>query len=251
MMTCHTELRDSIVEAVKTNIEGKDVAVACSGGLDSGLVSALAKRYARSVTLYTCGTSNAFDVAMAKDLSEKIGLPWNHVQISKSNICDMISELALAGDTDDAFTISYELQLFSVCMAAKEDIVLSGQGSDEYFMGCAKFVGASDDEYAILVETAKQRLNEISVPCEKKIAKHFGKTLIYPYLEDSVRSKDRRHRHSGDETGRHVVPQIGPQGHSEGPRIRIPCRKGEEILAVRLRDHGSDTRIGQRKRHGV
>lgn len=189
MMTCHTELRDSIVEAVKTNVEGKDVAVACSGGLDSGLVSALAKRYARSVTLYTCGTSNAFDVAMAKDLSEKIGLPWNHVQISKSNICDMISELALAGDTDDAFTISYELQLFSVCMAAKEDIVLSGQGSDEYFMGCAKFVGASDDEYAILVETAKQRLNEISVPCEKKIAKHFGKTLIYPYLEDSVRSR--------------------------------------------------------------
>ena len=72
MMTCHTELRDSIVEAVKTNVEGKDVAVACSGGLDSGLVSALAKRYARSVTLYTCGTSNAFDVAMAKDLSEKI-----------------------------------------------------------------------------------------------------------------------------------------------------------------------------------
>ena len=56
-------------------------------------------------------------------------------------------------------------------------------------MGCAKFVGASDDEYAILVETAKQRLNEISVPCEKKIAKHFGKTLIYPYLEDSVRSR--------------------------------------------------------------
>lgn len=185
-MTCRTGLRDAIVDAIRRSVEDRDVAIACSGGLDSGLVSSVAKEYARSVTLYTCGTSNAFDVAMAKDLAEKISLPWNHVQISKSNICDMISELAIAGDTDDPFTISYELQLFSVCMAAKEEVVLSGQGSDEYFGGCAKFVGTSDEDYAILVEAAKQRLNEISVPCERRIAKHFGKTLIYPYMDDSV-----------------------------------------------------------------
>ena len=188
-MTCRTELRDAIVETIRRNTEHRDVAVACSGGLDSGLVSAIAKEYADSVTLYTCGTANAFDVAMAKDLSEKLDLPWNHVQISKNNITDMIAELAAAGDTDDPFTISYELQLFSVCMAAKEETVLSGQGSDEYFMGCAKFIGASDEDYAVLVEAAKERLNEISIPCELKIAEHFGKKLIYPYLEDSVRTE--------------------------------------------------------------
>lgn len=188
-MACDEALRDSIVRAVNGYAAGKDVAVACSGGLDSGLVAALAQKCAHSVTLYTCGTANAFDVAMAKDLSDRLGLPWVHVKISQSNIENLISELAVAGNTDDPFTISYELQLFCVCMAASESTVLTGQGSDEYFMGCAKFVGCSDADFMIMQEAAKERLLSISVPCERNIAAHFGKTLCYPYLEKGVQTE--------------------------------------------------------------
>jgi len=178
----------SIVEAVRKGVEGKDIGVAFSGGLDSGLVSAIAKEYARSVTLYTCGTTNAYDVVMARDLSEKLRLPWVHVQISKGNIEDNIRGLILASGTSDPFTVSYELPLFCVCKEANEDVVLTGQGSDEYFMGCAKFVGRSDEDYDILVKAGVERLLNVSVPCEIKIADHFGKTLIYPYLDEKVTS---------------------------------------------------------------
>ena len=180
------DLESTIVEAVRSRCECRDVAVAFSGGLDSGLISALAKRYASSVHLYTCGTANAFDVAMARDLSAKLELPWTHVQISKGNVEGCIRRMIAATGESDPFTISYELPLFCVCEAAEEDVVLSGQGSDEYFMGCAKYVGCSDGDYQAYVRDGVERLMSVSVPCEERIAAHFGKEMAYPYLDTAV-----------------------------------------------------------------
>lgn len=179
-------LRDSIIASIKKNTEGKDIGVAFSGGLDSGLAAAVAKEYARSVTLYTCGTDTSYDVIMARDLSEKIGLPWVHASISKDNVESNIRELIAATGTRDPFTISYELQLFCVCKASGEDSILTGQGADEYFMGCAKFVGCPYADYEIFRKDSVKRLLEVSIPCEKAIAAHFGQSIAYPYLDEVV-----------------------------------------------------------------
>ncbi len=182
----YDKVRDALVTFIRNNVEGKDVAVAFSGGLDSGLVSAIAKEYANSVTLYTCGTNTAYDVVNAKDLAETLGLPWVHVPISKWTVEFHIRDLITATKVSDPFTISYELPLFCVCKEMKEKLVLSGQGADEYFMGCAKFVDQSNYDYEMLKKAAVERLMDVSVPCEQAIAEHFGQTLIYPYLDPSV-----------------------------------------------------------------
>jgi asparagine synthase (glutamine-hydrolysing) len=185
----YAEVERAIVDAVIDSVEGKDVAVAFSGGLDSGLISAIAKRYADSVHLYTCGTDEAHDVIMAKDLSERLELPWTHVRISKRNMEPLIREMVSATRITDPFTISYEMQLFCVCREAKEDAVVTGQGADEYFMGCSKFVDQTDRDYEMQRDAAAERLIRISIPCEKVIAKHFGKSLLYPYMADGVISE--------------------------------------------------------------
>ncbi len=185
----YSSLEDSIVNVIKKNVEGKDIGVAFSGGLDSGLVSAISKRYANSVTLYTCGTDKAYDVLMAKDLSEKLELPWVHARISINDIEERLKEMIVTTDTTDPFTLSYELQLYSVCMTAKEDWIVTGQGADEYFMGCAKFIDQPDQDYEVLKDSAVGRLVDVSVPCERRIAAHFKKELIYPYMDNDVVSE--------------------------------------------------------------
>lgn len=165
---------------------GKEVAVAFSGGMDSGLVAALAKKYARSVTCYTCGTDDSFDVQAGRELAEKLELPWVHCRIGEDTIENDIRELIQATRVSDPFTISYELQLFTVCRKAHEPVILTGQGSDEYFGGCAKSVEDDDDEYEAVTEWGVERLMKVSVPCEMSIASHFKKRLAYPYLDDEV-----------------------------------------------------------------
>ena len=185
-MAAYEQLSRSIEESVRSLCEGKRVGIAFSGGMDSGLVAALAKRYARSVTCYTCGTDDSFDVAAGKELAEKLDLPWVHCRISKESIEDDIREFILSTKVSDPFTISYELQLFTVCRAAHEPVVLSGQGSDEYFGGCANSVNDNDSEYQAVMDWGVERLMKVSVPCELSIAKHFKKHLEYPYLDEDV-----------------------------------------------------------------
>ena len=186
MKSEYPELAEAIVSAVTAGASGRRVAVAFSGGLDSSLAAGLAARCADSVTLYTCGSDGSFDVLAAEELSSKLDLPWVHVRISEDDVEEEIRRLIAATGTDDPFTISYELQLFTVCERCREDTVISGQGADEYFMGCAKYVGCTDGDYDAYVKDGVRRLKEVSVPCELAIAAHFGRTLVYPYMDDRV-----------------------------------------------------------------
>ncbi len=185
-MAEHERLGRALEESVRSSCEGKRVAIAFSGGLDSGMVAALASKYARSVTCYTCGTDDSFDVAAGRELAEKLGLPWVHCRISEENIENTIREFILATGVSDPFTITYDLQLFTVCREAEERIVLTGQGSDELLNGTNNIVTDSDDEYERLRAWGMDRLMKVSVPCETTIARHFKKKLFYPYLDPAV-----------------------------------------------------------------
>ena len=179
-------LASAIDETVRRMSSGRRVAVAFSGGLDSGLVACLAGRYAESVTLYTCGTDGSFDVLAAEELSSRIGLPWVHLRISEEDIEDLVRGTASAGGDADPFTVSYELQLYCVLLRSSEDTVLSGQGADEYFMGCAKYVECADCDFEAYVRDGIRRLDEVSVPFERSMARSLRKEVLYPYLDQEV-----------------------------------------------------------------
>ncbi len=182
----YEELGRAIEESVRKACEGKRVGIAFSGGLDSGLIAALAKKYARSVTCYTCGTDDSFDIAAGRELAGKLDIPWVQCRISEDNIEETIREMILATKVSDPFTISYDLQLFTVCREAGERVILTGQGSDEYFGGCANSVNEDDSEYKAVMDWGVERLYKVSIPCEQSIAMHFKKKLFYPYLDRDV-----------------------------------------------------------------
>lgn len=185
-MAKYEELGIAIEESVRRACEGKRVGVAFSGGMDSGLIAALASKYAKSVTCYTCGTDDSFDVAAGRELAGILDLPWVQCRISKESIENDIRELILATKVSDPFTISYEMQLFTVCRTADERLILSGQGSDEYFGGCANSVTEDDAGYESFRDWGLERLMKVSIPCERSIASNFKKKIAYPYLDDEV-----------------------------------------------------------------
>ena len=179
-------LENAIVSAVRTGVEDRDVAVAFSGGLDSGLVAAIAKDYARSVTLYTSGKDESYDVVMARDMSERLGLPWLHIPITKDNIESRLREMISITGTSSPLTLSFELPLFFVCRTVHERYIIGGQGSDELFAGYTKYVNMPDDELVRAMKSDMGKLITSTIPHETKVANHFGKTILYPYIDPIV-----------------------------------------------------------------
>jgi asparagine synthase (glutamine-hydrolysing) len=187
LMSVESEnLENALVSAVKSQVQGEDVAVAFSGGLDSGLVAALAKEYARSVTLYTSGKDNSYDVVMAQEMSEKLGLPWLHIPLNEDNIEARLREMISITGTSSPLTLSFELPLFFVCRTVREKYILSGQGSDELFAGYSKYIGLTDDELDRMRKADLGKLISSTVPHETKVADHFGRKILYPYLDPIV-----------------------------------------------------------------
>ncbi len=179
-------LERAIVSAIKNDVEDQDVAVAFSGGLDSGLVAAISKDYARSVTLYTSGRDKSYDVVMAQEMSEKLGLPWLHIPITEDNIESRLREMITITGTSSPLTLSFELPMFFVCRTVHEKYIIGGQGSDELFYGYSKYVGLPDDELVRLRKTDMGKLITSTIPHETLVADHFGKRIYYPYMDPLV-----------------------------------------------------------------
>ena len=78
--------------------EGRDVAVAFSGGIDSGIVAALAVRHASSVRLYTAGTEGSHDIAAAREIAPQIGAELSEIAVRESDIPDILINATVDSD---------------------------------------------------------------------------------------------------------------------------------------------------------
>jgi len=183
-------------DAVSRETKGKDLAVAFSGGLDSGLVTAIAKKYAAKISLYTAGTVRSkdgtadpgwsYDARMAKEVASDLNLEWNHVVIGEEGLRNTIEEMIRITGTTDLLTLSFELPVFYVCANCKEEYVMTGQGADEIFAGYSKYVGLEEEPLRKMMKDDLQKLRETTLIHERKVAEHFGKKMICPFLDEKL-----------------------------------------------------------------
>ena len=185
-MDISAELTDVLRSAIRRMVEGRDVAVAFSGGLDSGIVAAIAKEYARSIRLYTAGVQDAYDVLESRDIAEKLGLEWEHILISEDDLEGCIRDMIGITGTVNPITLSFEIPLYYVSKTVKEDFIIGGQGADELFAGYSKYVGLPEESFRDLREADMARLFNETLVHESSVSKHFGKTVLYPYLDKGV-----------------------------------------------------------------
>ena len=131
----HNELKQSIESQL---LSDAPVAAFVSGGVDSSLIASIAKLKNPNLRLYHCDVNGASETPAAKELAQKIGLDLRITSVSDQDILDNTA----------ITTYHYEAPLNyhnGACVpfyllsrqAGKEGIkvVLTGEGSDEYFLG--------------------------------------------------------------------------------------------------------------------
>jgi asparagine synthase (glutamine-hydrolysing) len=179
-------LKDALEQAVRDGASGINVGIAFSGGLDSGIVAAFAKMYAKNITLYTVGSEGSHDLREAEAAAKDLGIHLVHIPVAEGDILDSLREMMAITWTRDPVTLSFELPLFFVCKHCTEEIILTGQGADELFAGYSRYVGLEKDDLKKMMSLDLEKLLESTLIHEKKVAKHFGKKLCYPFLNERV-----------------------------------------------------------------
>jgi len=151
------EIRQALDEAVKRQLMS-DVpyGVLLSGGLDSSITSALAKKYADKrietgdkenawyprLHSFAVGLEGSPDLAAAKDVAKHLDTVHHEIKFTIQEGVDAIKDVIFHLETYDITTIRASTPMFLMARAIKAlgiKMVLSGEGSDELFGGYLYF----------------------------------------------------------------------------------------------------------------
>ena len=150
-------LRDALEAAVKKQLMS-DVpyGVLLSGGLDSSIISAIAKKYAskrvetdgRDVAWwpqlhsFAIGLKGAPDLAAARKVAEHIGTVHHEINYTVQEGLDAIRDVIYHIETYDVTTVRASTPMYLLARVIKSmgiKMVLSGEGADEIFGGYLYF----------------------------------------------------------------------------------------------------------------
>ncbi len=167
------ELRDALEKAVHRQLMS-DVpyGVLLSGGLDSSVISAIAKKYAGrrieddsnseawwpQLHSFAVGLKGAPDLEAARKVADYIGTVHHEINFTVEEAMDALSDVIYHIETYDVTTVRASTPMYLLARYIKSmgvKMVLSGEGSDELFGGYLYFHKAPDAK-ALHEETVRK-----------------------------------------------------------------------------------------------
>jgi len=135
------ELDDLLTDAVRLRLRSDvPLGIFLSGGIDSGLVAAMAAQE-QEVNCYTIsfpGASNDESV-LARKTADHIGAKWHSIEMKGLDSVDVDK---LAHFYDEPFSDSSAIPSYAICQAAsrKATVFLTGDAGDEAFAGYKRYI---------------------------------------------------------------------------------------------------------------
>ncbi|HEX7845510.1 MAG TPA: asparagine synthase (glutamine-hydrolyzing) [Chitinophagaceae bacterium] len=166
---------DILHQVIKRRVESSDLEVGSflSGGIDSGLVTAITKEYNSSLKTFTISFEGVYDEApLAKLVADKYQTHHHEIKISFDHLRNDIEKI-LYNYGEPIFDSSV-IPSYYVSEAAKKHltVILNGDGGDELFGGYRKYVPYAKYDFfnksAFVQQSARLLLKILPLSHEKK-----------------------------------------------------------------------------------
>ena len=141
--TAIRKVDNALHHGVKNRVESSDLEVGSflSGGIDSGLVTAIAKKYNDSLKTFTVSFEGEYDEApLARMVADQYKTQHHEIKISFDHLVDDVEKIL--ANYGEPFFDSSAIPSYYVSQAAKQHltVILNGDGGDEIFGGYRRYV---------------------------------------------------------------------------------------------------------------
>ena len=188
-------------QAVRRRVESSDLEVGSflSGGIDSGLVTAIASQYNNKLKTFTVSFDGEYDEApLAKMVAAKYNTVHTQISISFSNLQQEVEKILC--NYGEPFFDSSAIPSYYVSKEAKKHltVILNGDGADELFGGYRRYVPFARYDFfkpnELVKNTAALLKNILPMSGNKKSAYNYlyrlaslaSKSSLHIYLSAGV-----------------------------------------------------------------
>jgi asparagine synthase (glutamine-hydrolysing) len=170
-------------------IDGVEVGVWLSGGVDSSVVAALARPMKDRLYTFSAGVEGAPDLAYARQVADHIGAIHQERTYGLQDVLDVIEKVIYQLESFDMALVRSAVANYLVAELAAEQVafVLSGEGGDELFAGYAyqkEFEG--EVELTLSVQDAIASLHNTALQRVDRSASAHSTRAFMPFLDSNV-----------------------------------------------------------------
>lgn len=167
-------------QAVKRRIDSSDLEVGCflSGGIDSGLVTAIASSHNQKLRTFTVSFDGEYNEApLAKLVADKYQTDHTEISISFDHLQDDVEQIL--ANYGEPFFDSSAIPSYYVSREAKKHltVILNGDGADELFGGYRRYVPFAKYDFfkknQFVKHTASVIKKILPLPEQKKSAYNY------------------------------------------------------------------------------
>jgi asparagine synthase (glutamine-hydrolysing) len=181
-------LSELISRAVEQSLEDR-AAVSFSGGLDSTVIAAVAKKHAE-IELFSCGCTGSPDMVAAKKAAEELGLALNTIPLDEKAMLDAYGKVHSILQLD-FLKLEILVPVHCVAEAAAKSghkVLLFGTAAEELFVGYERYYTYKEegkDLDSILREEFKT-LPQRDMGRIKKVCRKFGIEARFPFYDKKI-----------------------------------------------------------------
>ncbi|ELZ37383.1 asparagine synthase [Halorubrum saccharovorum DSM 1137] len=175
---------------LETEADGDDLAVAFSGGVDSGVVAAAVP----DAPCYVAGFEGCHDIEAAREAAASMDLDLRVVEITHDDLVRAVREVAAATGRRNPMDLAIAVPLYLAAEAAAADgfrRLAVGQGADELFGGYSKVADPVGDD-RVAAETVRGARTETVRTLPEQLERDVlalrasGAEPVAPLLDDRI-----------------------------------------------------------------